>query len=192
VRLWDGDPLPSLPDLAGVIAMGGPMSVNDTGRHAWIEPEVELLGSALGAGLPVLGICLGAQLVARSLGSAVRPAGREEVGVAPIELADASGEDPLLAPCGDRITAFHWHGETFDVPPGRPSLARTDACPNQAFRAGERAWALQFHIEVDGSLAEAWRPLLPRGGGLDEPAVTALAREGRPVLRRFFELAAGG
>ncbi len=190
-RAWRGDPIPEAGGIGGVVAMGGPMSVNDAAEHAWLEPEIELLSDALDRELPVLGVCLGAQLMARALGCEVRAANLEEVGAGPVELTEAARDDPLLGPCGSRIMAFHWHGETFDLPAGRATLARTPRCANQAFRAGERAWALQFHVEVDARLAAAWRPLLPPSVGLGEAVGRELGREGAPVVRRFFELAAG-
>jgi GMP synthase (glutamine-hydrolysing) len=191
VRVWEGDPLPPLGEVDGLVAMGGPMSVNDVAEHAWIEPEVELLSGALDAELPVLGVCLGAQLVARALGLEVGPAAREEIGSGEVELTDAGRADPLLGSCGEGLVAFHWHGETFDVPAGRNSLARTPDCPNQAFRAGERAWALQFHPELDAGLAAGWRPLLPAGVEVTADELSAIAGGGVPLLGRFFELALG-
>lgn len=191
VRLWEGEPVPPVTELGGVVSMGGPMSAGDTAEHPWIEPEVELLATAIAAGLPVLGVCLGAQLVARALGCDVGPAEREEVGMGEVEITHAGRGDPLLGPAGERLPAFHWHGETFSLPPGTESLASTPDCPNQAFRAGERAWALQFHIEVDAALADAWNPLLPAGARLGAVALAELRGAGRAVLRRFLERAAG-
>ncbi len=190
-RSWAADSIPPAGEVGGVVAMGGPMSVNDVVEHAWLEPEIELLRDALDRELPVLGVCLGAQLVARALGCEVRGAKAEEVGAGPVELTEAARDDPLLGPCGRRIRVFHWHGETFDLPAASETLASTAQCANQAFRAGERAWALQFHIEVDARLAAAWRPHLPPSVELGEGLVRELGREGAPVVRRFFELAAG-
>jgi GMP synthase-like glutamine amidotransferase len=190
-RAWASDTVPDAAEIDGVVAMGGPMSVNDVGEHAWLEPEIELLRRALDRELPVLGVCLGAQLLARAVGCEVRASEREEIGAGTVELTEAARDDPLLGRCGERIEAFHWHGETFDLPAGATTLASTALCANQAFRAGERAWALQFHLEVDARLAAAWRPLLPASTELGEGLVRELEREGAPVVRRFFELSAG-
>jgi GMP synthase-like glutamine amidotransferase len=191
IRAWEGDPVPRVADVAGIVAMGGPMSVNDVAEHDWIDKEVELLANALAAEMPVLGVCLGAQLTARALGCEVRPSECEEVGAGEVEVTPAGRADPLLRPCGDRLEVFHWHGETFSLPPGAETLASTPGCPNQAFRAGEHAWALQFHVEVDAALADAWAPMLPAGVELDADDVARLEGPGRAVVRRFLELAAG-
>jgi GMP synthase-like glutamine amidotransferase len=190
IRLWAGDPLPRPDALAGLVVMGGPMSVNDGAAHPWIEPEVELLASALEVGLPILGVCLGAQLLARALGAAVRPGREQEVGPGSVELTDAGRRDPLLGPCGEALEVFHWHGEGFELPAGRASLAASDRYPNQAFRAGARAWALQFHVEVDEALLAAWRPWLPAAVEIDGPALAGLERQGRELIARFFAEAA--
>jgi GMP synthase (glutamine-hydrolysing) len=192
VRAWERDRVPAAGDVGGVVAMGGPMSVNDGAEHAWIQPEVALLSAAIARGLPVLGICLGAQLVARALGAGVRAANREEIGAGDVELTPAGIRDPLLGPAGERLAVFHWHGETFELPEGTESLAASGLCANQAFRAGERSWALQFHVELDAALATAWRPLLPPDADLSAAQVAALEREGRAVLGRFFRLALYG
>jgi GMP synthase-like glutamine amidotransferase len=191
VRAWERDRVPGVGEVGGVVAMGGPMSVNDGAEHAWIEPEVELLGAAVRRSLPVLGVCLGAQLLARALGAEVRPGPAEEVGAGEVHLTEAGLRDPLLGPSGERLPVFHWHGETFDLPDGPESLAASDRYANQAFRAGERSWGLQFHVELDAGLAAAWRPLLPAGAAADPGRLAELERAGGTVLARFFELASG-
>jgi GMP synthase-like glutamine amidotransferase len=145
-HLYRGDPLPSLDEFGMLTVMGGPMSVNDEGLYPWLSPEIALIGSAIGAGKTVLGVCLGAQIIAKSLGSKVYRARQKEIGWFPVERSeDASA---IFEGMPKAFTAFHWHGETFDLPPGAVRLAQTPAIPNQAFALGDRVLGLQFHIEA--------------------------------------------
>jgi GMP synthase-like glutamine amidotransferase len=137
----------ALPDLAGIdliIALGGPMSVNDEAELPWLRPEKQFVREAIARGLPILGVCLGAQLIASALGCRVYRNTVKEIGWFPIETTAegaALGFPPLL-------DVFHWHGETFDLPGGAVRLARSSACMNQAFRLGLNVLALQFHLEA--------------------------------------------
>lgn len=135
-----------------VIAMGGPMSVNDESELAWLAPEKEFLRQAIQRGVSVLGICLGAQLLASALGARVYPAGRKEIGWFDIEAVPFAGAGFRFP---DRALAFHWHGETFDLPDGAVHLARSAACQNQAFQLGTKVIGLQFHLETTPASAEA-------------------------------------
>lgn len=142
------EPSPSLPnveDIDLVIALGGPMSVNDERLHPWLRAEKRFIREAILRGTPVLGICLGAQLMASSLGGEVYPNGEKEIGWFPIE-AEPAEATAFVFPPG--LTVFHWHGETFDLPPGGVRLATSAACRNQAFQVGARAIGLQFHLET--------------------------------------------
>ncbi len=159
-------PLPAVDAVRGAVFMGGPMSVNDTERHPRLAEEVEWLRAAVDAELPLLGVCLGSQLLARALGATVAPGRAKEIGFAPVEIVD--GDDPLLAPLAPTAEVLHWHGEVFDLPPGATALARSALTDVQAFRAGPRAWGLLFHAEADGALVERW---------LAEPAMAEEARE---------------
>ena len=144
----------SLPDPESVdflIAMGGPMSVNDEERHPWLRQEKAFVRAAVSRGLPILGICLGAQLIASALGSRVYPSPAREIGWFPVEAVPAGG-DVFRFP--DRVSAFHWHGETFDLPPGAVRLARSVGCENQAFQLGRNVIGLQFHLETTVESAE--------------------------------------
>lgn len=158
-----GAVLPGVDAVAAAVFMGGPMSTNDTGSHPQLAAEIEWLEHALAAGLPVLGVCLGSQLIARALGAEVRPAPAKELGWAPIDVLDDT--DPLLGALAPSRTVLHWHGEEFDTPPGARALARSAQTACQAFRAG-RAWGLLFHAEADSRLVGAW---------LDEPTMAAEA-----------------
>ncbi len=154
VDLPTGDVLPDEP-AAGLIFLGGPMSVND--ELGYLQQEIRLIERALQAGAPVLGICLGAQLLARALGAQVYRNRVKEIGWFPVTWTPATRDDPLFAGLSGRDTVFHWHGETFDLPAGSAWLASSEACRNQAFRFGECAWGLQFHLEVTPDMIDAWR-----------------------------------
>jgi len=139
---------PQLPDLAGldcIIAMGGPMSVNDEAELPWLRAEKRFIAAAIDAGKAVLGICLGAQLIASALGARVYPGAHKEIGWFDIE---STSNKAGLFKFPQAVTVFHWHGETFDLPAGATRLARSAACENQAFQIGARAIGLQFHLEM--------------------------------------------
>jgi GMP synthase (glutamine-hydrolysing) len=159
VELDAGDVLPDWRGFDGIIAMGGPMSVNDADAHPWLVDELEAIREAVRAGLPYWGVCLGAQLLAAALGGNVRRGATPEVGVTPVSLAPSSVGDPVFSACPAEFTALHWHGDTFDLPPGAALLASTPQYPHQALRWGQVAYGLQFHVETDASLAETWLDL---------------------------------
>ena len=151
---------PALPPPAGldlVVAMGGPMSVNDEAALPWLRAEKQFVRRAAEDGVAVLGICLGAQLIANAFGGRVYPNAEKEIGWFEIEAAASSGDGFRFPP---RCMAFHWHGETFDLPAGAARLARSAACENQAFQWGRRVIGLQFHLE---STPEAVRVLVEHG-----------------------------
>ncbi len=145
---------PGLEDAAGLILMGGPMSANDD--LPWIPLEIGAIREAAGRGLPVLGICLGAQLIARALGARVYRNPQKEIGWRPIEWTGAARSDPLFGGFAGAETVFQWHGETFDLPEGAELLAQSTACRHQAFRAGANVWGLQFHLEVTPDIVAGW------------------------------------
>jgi GMP synthase (glutamine-hydrolysing) len=146
---------PELPDpasLAAVVVMGGPMGALDDAAHPGLAAERALLAACTEAGVPVLGVCLGMQLLAVALGSALHPGHGTEIGYAPVEVLAA---DPVLAPLGSAPAVLHWHSDAVDLPRGATLLASTPATPVQGFRAGS-AVGLQFHVEVDAPLLAAW------------------------------------
>jgi GMP synthase (glutamine-hydrolysing) len=132
------------PDL--LIMMGGPMGVYDHPQHPWIRHEIERVEERLDHGLPTLGVCLGAQIIAAALGADVFAGGSKEIGFAELVLAEG-GERSLVAHL-DGIPVLHWHGDTFDLPPGTELLASTPSYRNQGFRRGNHLLALQFHAEM--------------------------------------------
>ncbi|HYJ13994.1 MAG TPA: gamma-glutamyl-gamma-aminobutyrate hydrolase family protein [Candidatus Limnocylindria bacterium] len=150
------DAQPNLDGYAGLIVLGGPMSAYDDQRLPHLAVEMKLIESAMKRNLPVLGICLGGQLVARTLGARVYANPIKEIGwydVAPSAHAD---DDPLLNDFKERETLFQWHGDTFDIPHGGIHLASSRHCENQAFRFGANVYAFQFHLEVDEPMILRW------------------------------------
>jgi GMP synthase-like glutamine amidotransferase len=202
-RVFAGDDIPlDTAGFDGVVVMGGPMSVNSTEGFPTRDAEVSLLADALRVGIPTLGVCLGAQLLAVAAGGAVaRNAYGPEIGWAPIQLDPACQDDRLLTGLPPTFTVLHWHGDSFEVPPGARPLISSTAYPNQAFRVGDVAWGVQFHLEVtreavDGFLeafatdtanvpggAEAIRAATPG-------ALSALATARDLVCARFADLVA--
>lgn len=158
----------ALPDIAAydaLIFLGGPMSVNDD--LAFLRREMEFIGEAMARRQPILGICMGAQLIARARGATVRRNAAKEIGWYGLHFTEAAWGDRLfhgLAP----ETVFHWHGETFDLPPGAELLASSDLCRNQAFRIGEGVYALQFHLEVTPEMIADWCVQDENGGDVRE------------------------
>ena len=152
VRPLAGHPLPPHEEVAGAVSMGGPMNVDEVERFPGLAAEREWLGEAVRREMPVLGICLGAQLLARALGAEVRP-GERELGFASVEVHDS--DDPVLGRLAPATEVLHWHGDVFDLPDGARSLASSEKTEHQAFRLGN-AWGVLFHPEADLALVEAW------------------------------------
>lgn len=144
-RFFASDPLPPLAEVDFVIALGGPMSVNDEDALPWLRAEKRFIAEGIGAQKAVLGICLGSQLIASALGSRVYSATHKEIGWFPIH-AQPSVPNTFAFP--REVEVFHWHGETFDLPPKAIHLARSAACRHQAFQLGDRVLGLQFHLET--------------------------------------------
>jgi len=144
-RFFASAHLPEPVDLDLVVALGGPMSVNDEAELPWLKEEKRFVAEAANSGKAVLGICLGAQLIASALGARVYPGPHKEIGWFDIE-STSDRSDLFRFP--EKATVFHWHGETFDLPPGATRLARSAGCENQAFQVGSRAIGLQFHLET--------------------------------------------
>jgi GMP synthase (glutamine-hydrolysing) len=148
-----GEALPrDLRGLGGLIVLGGPMGAYEAERYPFIAAETRFIEKALTAGRPVLGICLGAQLIAQALGARVYPGERREVGWAPVELTADGREDPLFAGTDAELRVFHFHGDTYELPPDARNLARSALYEQQAFRWGDLVYGFQFHLEFTESI----------------------------------------
>ena len=156
IELDEGDELPGWREVDLVLAMGGPMSVHDEAEHAWLAGEKRWIADAVQAGIPYFGVCLGAQLLAASLGAEVFAGSRPEVGVLPVAVTAAARGDPVLGQLGDEFLALQWHGDTFGIPADAVRLAGSAAYQNQAFRFGATAYGVQFHVEVTERMLADW------------------------------------
>lgn len=147
-RLDAGECLPRLEDLDWLAVMGGPMNVDEEGRYPWLVAEKAFIRGAIEAGKRILGVCLGGQLIAAALGAPVQRAVQREIGWFPLTLTPEGRSSPVGEVLPERFLAFHWHGDSFDIPEGAILLASSAACRNQAFLYGGRVLGLQFHLEA--------------------------------------------
>lgn len=151
-----GYEIPDLLDYNALIVMGGPMNVYETDKFPYLIEEEKIIKTAIERNYLVLGICLGAQMMAKALGAKVTKGKTKEIGWYDITLTDDGLEDKAIGPLGKRVKVFQWHGDTFDIPAGAVRLAASELFPNQAFRYGKRAYALQFHLEVTEDIIKDW------------------------------------
>jgi GMP synthase (glutamine-hydrolysing) len=192
VRIDLGEPVPppaAAASMAGLVVLGGPMGVHDD--LPWLADERALLRAGVEDGLPVLGVCLGAQQLALALGGDVTPGPAPECGIGEVHLTAAAVGDALFDAAPTPLPCVHWHGDTFSLPEGAVRLAGNDAYENQAFRIGACAYGLQFHVEVTASLVAHWGPHLPPGVFVRTSDVAHVSRAGEGIVRRFVALAAG-
>lgn len=180
----DPDAEPRIDRYRGLIVLGGPMNVDEQSRHPHLATELRVIEQALKQDKPVLGICLGAQLLAHVLGAPVQPHAQPEIGWYDLHATAAGRDDPVLRPLQEITPVFQWHGRRFDVPAEAVHLARTDTCEPQAFRYRDRAYGFQFHLEMDLPLIERWlrtpayqRDLEASGLGRDADAILAASRD---------------
>ena len=158
VEVDEGEPLPveAASRFEAIVAMGGPMSVNDEEEHLWLADEKALIASAVRAGVPFWGSCLGVQLLASSLGARVQRGPLPEVGVLPVYATPAAASDPVFSALAWPRPTLQWHQDTFELPDNATLLATSPAYPHQAFRVGRVAYGVQFHVEIDEAMADAW------------------------------------
>ena len=186
------DARPSLEKYQGLIVLGGWMGVYEADRYPHIKVECELIEEALKRGTPVLGICLGSQILAHTLGARVRKHTQVEAGWHKVELTAEGQADPLLRHFRPTEHVFQMHGDTFDLPSGAVHLARSEVCEGQAFRYGDKAYGLQFHLEVDRAMIERFL-LVPENRSEVEAfagksAIATLEAETDRYLERSVEL----
>lgn len=183
---------PSLAGFGGLLVLGGPMNADDLSGHPFLEAERSLIRAAVQGGVPVLGICLGAQLIARVLGAKVYKAPRAEIGFKRVERTADADFDPLFGDFPEFDMVFQWHEDTFELPLGATRLARSTVCENQAFRWGDLVWGIQFHLEVTAPMVRSWveeyRSELNRNPDIDTGALASQLREA-PRFSRLSELA---
>jgi GMP synthase (glutamine-hydrolysing) len=190
-----------LTDYAAVVAFGGGMQVDQEDSHPWLRAVLDLLAQALDRGVPTLGVCLGAQVLARAAGGAVGPATQAECGWQPVQLTDAGVDDKLFAGLPRQFDVFQWHSYAFDLPPGAIPLAHSPVCL-QSFRVGACAWGVQWHPEVTADSVLLWASRhvpavdgVPAAIDLEAIEATVAARiaatndEGRALCARFLHAA---
>jgi GMP synthase (glutamine-hydrolysing) len=194
VRAGLGEPVPAgLEGAAGLVALGGPMSVSQSERYPHLRAERALLERALVEGAPVLGICLGSQLLAAALGARVYAGERPEIGWGEVALRPAAADDPLFRGAPSRFAALHWHGDVFDLPAGARALAHSSQTTHQAFGHESGVYGLLFHLEVDGAQARAMAEASSgelREAGVDPARLARAVADGEPeaepVARTIF------
>ena len=195
-----GEPVPArLDGEAGLLVMGGPMGVYEVDRYPYLADEQRLIEHALREEIPVLGICLGSQLLAATLGANVAPGPRKEIGWFEVTATGAGASDPLLGRAPPKFVALHWHGDVFDLPSGAVSLARSELTVHQAFRFGSRAHGLLFHLEAKPDQVEAMAREFAdelSAAGVDRTALLAetpdRARVAEEIARNVFGAWAAG
>ena len=195
--------VPNMDRYRGLVVLGGPMNVEDREHRAHLKTEIKVIEQALAQGKPVLGICLGAQLLAHALGAPIRRHSCGEIGWFDLDTTLHGRDDAVTASLGTRSPVFQWHNYTFDIPAGATHLARTQRCENQAFRYGSNAYGFQFHLEVDPALVGRWldlpayrKELIAAGLGDDIESIrertgTAMADlrdRSEAVFNRFLDL----
>jgi len=196
VEVDEHEEIPDWREFDGVLAMGGPMGADDDADHPWLTAEKQLVRETVEAGRPFMGVCLGVQLLASALGAPVRSMDAPELGLLPVELTPEGKEHPLFEGVEDPFPSLQWHGDTFDLPDEAVSLARSPVA-TQAFQVGERAFGIQFHVEVTPEMAREWAKVPEYGAylaqALDEERaaeflseVERRAEELHPTGRRLF------
>jgi len=156
VELWNKEALPRIDDCEAIISLGGPMNVYETKKYPFLKKEEEFLVKALKKNIPILGICLGAQLLAKVSGAKVTKAENKEIGWYEVRLTKEGKIDPMFKNMNQNLETFQWHEDFFDLPKQGALLATSSACKNQAIRVGCCAWGLQFHPEMTAEMISCW------------------------------------
>jgi GMP synthase (glutamine-hydrolysing) len=181
VELSQGEKLPSDFDETGaIVVLGGPMNVYEEKQYPFLKAEESLIRKALIEEVPVLGICLGAQLLAKTCGARIKKAPHKEIGWYIVEKTGDGKKDALFNAGPDRVQVFQWHEDTFDIPEGAVLLAEGKDCKNQAFRVGQNAYGLQFHIEVTEDMIRSWFE-----SGEEEAVVEKVLRDTKKVRENY-------
>ena len=184
----DPDAQPNIDRYRGLIVLGGPMNVGEHDRYPHLTTELKAIEAALRQDKPVLGICLGAQLLAHVLGGPVRRHEKHEIGWYDLHTTKAGRGDPVLGAVGEQAPVFQWHGYTWGLPSDAVQLARTETCEQQAFRYGEKAYGFQFHLEADAPMIERWLTIPAyreelEGAGLGHDAGSIRAATGELITQ---------
>lgn len=200
LRPFMDEPIPdSLDGWDSLIILGGPMAVYEPDENLCLNDEISLIAKAIREDFPVLGICLGSQLIAAAGGAAVYPGPHREAGWGEVELTGAGVKDPIFAGLPSPLPVFQLHGDTFDLPPGATRLATNDKYANQAFRLGSNIYGLQFHVEVTSDLVKEWAGFYKdyiAGAGISpdnllediRPKSEALRPVASRIIKRFLQL----
>jgi len=199
----DPDAEPEVDRYRGLIVLGGPMNVEDQNSRPHLKTELKAIERALEQGKPVLGICLGAQLLAHVLGAPVQRHRQAEMGWYDLQMSAEGRRDTVLGAAGERLPVFQWHSYSYELPNGATHLASTETCEQQAFRFGSNAYGFQFHLEADEAVIERWltlpafrTELAAAGLPTDEPSiraetaklVAATRRSADAVFNNFLDL----
>ena len=170
LSLKPGIPFPKLDGLTHVVILGGPMNVYEEDEYPFLKNEDLFIKEAIQRGKSVLGICLGAQLIAKALGAQVFKAPTKEIGWYEVSLTDEGSKDPLFMSLPKKIPVFQWHGDTFEIPKAGKLMATSTYIPHQAFRYGQNVYGLQFHLEVTERMIEDWMETYEEAFDISRPA----------------------
>jgi len=186
---YRGDAVPDPGAVHALVVMGGPMGVYEAADFPFLAEEIPMIEACIDAGRPVIGFCLGSQLIAKAAGADVYPAGIKEIGWYDVHQTGTGASDPILAGTDDPLDVFHWHGDTFDLPPGAELLYTSVPIPHQAFRIGSRVYAFQFHVEVTEAMIGEWldlntEELASVADTIDPAKIRALIPERLPRMQR--------
>lgn len=180
IDLGAGDRLPhSFRDIQAVVILGGPMNVYEEDKYPFLKKEDVFIKEALAREIPLMGICLGSQLLAKACGAGVGKSPRKEIGFSPVQLTPAGTRDPLFQGLERELEIFQWHEDMFEIPLGARWLATSPGCPHQAMRVGRCAYGLQFHVEITGRSVREWSD-----GYFDRKDTAAMAQK-RKMLEDY-------